>query len=260
MKIVFSDLDGTILDHNTYSTGESKNIIELLGKKKIPLIFCTSKTFAENEFFRKELGNSDPFIVENGGAIYIPENYFSFQFPYTRKLKNYFVIDFGPKREVLLEAMDDLKSEGIEVRSFVNMSFEEIAEDADLSLEMAQLAKEREFTMPFKLLDESKINELKKFARAHDLNLTKGGRYFHLMGKFDKGEAVRKLSTLFKKEFNKIETIGFGDSQNDFEMLEAVDNGFLVGKIDGKYASNKFPHAEGIGPGGFSKKMTELLS
>ncbi len=260
MIIVFSDLDGTMLDHSTYSANKSKNAIELLIRKKIPLVFCTSKTFAENEFFRKKLGDSDPFIVENGGAIYIPENYFSFHFPYTRRVKNYFVIDFGPKREVLLEAMDELKSKGIKVKSFADMGVEEIAEDAGLSLEMAKLAKEREFTMPFKLLDENKISELKKFAHTHDLNLTKGGRYFHLMGQFDKGEAVEKLSALYKKEFKKIETIAFGDSQNDFEMLGSVDKGFLVGKIDGKFASNKFSHAEGIGPEGFSKKIMELLS
>jgi len=76
-KIIFTDLDGTLLDSDTYSYEKAKIALQLLKKRRIPLIFCTSKTRAEIEFWRDEVGNYDPFISENGGGIFIPKDYFS---------------------------------------------------------------------------------------------------------------------------------------------------------------------------------------
>jgi len=73
MKIIFSDLDGTLLNQDTYSFNEGQKALKLLKKYNIPLIFATSKTRAEIEFWRKKIGNNDPFISENGGGIFIPK-------------------------------------------------------------------------------------------------------------------------------------------------------------------------------------------
>jgi mannosyl-3-phosphoglycerate phosphatase len=93
-KIVFSDLDGTLLDHETYSYEKAKNSLELLKKEEIPLILCTSKTRGEIEFWREKIDNKDPFISENGGGIFVPRSYFPFNVLYDKKSKNYFVINF----------------------------------------------------------------------------------------------------------------------------------------------------------------------
>jgi len=72
LQIVFSDLDGTLLDHRTYDYSPALPALAKLQEKQIPLVFCTRKTAAEMIPFRKEIKNKDPFIVENGGGIYIP--------------------------------------------------------------------------------------------------------------------------------------------------------------------------------------------
>ena len=74
--IIFTDLDGTLLDHYSYSFEAA---IPMLGKLEdlgIPVIPITSKTFAEVSRLRDQLNNRHPFIVENGAAIAIPKNYF----------------------------------------------------------------------------------------------------------------------------------------------------------------------------------------
>ena len=81
MDVVFTDLDGTLLDHSTYSFAEAQPALALLKSKNVPLIFCTSKTRSEVEYWRGLLGNNHPFIVENGGAAFVPENYFNFPIP-----------------------------------------------------------------------------------------------------------------------------------------------------------------------------------
>ena len=41
---IFSDLDGTLLDHDTYGYEPARPALALLGRKNIPLILCSSKT------------------------------------------------------------------------------------------------------------------------------------------------------------------------------------------------------------------------
>ena len=72
--VIFSDLDGTLLDHNTYSFDAAKQALESIEDKEIPLILCTSKTRGEIEYYRELINNKHPFISENGGGIYIPDN------------------------------------------------------------------------------------------------------------------------------------------------------------------------------------------
>ena len=84
-KIIFTDLDGTLLDHNTYSFKKAFPALRIIKKKKIPLIICTSKTKGEIEHYRKKLKNNHPFVSENGGAIFIPKDYFDFKFRYSFK-------------------------------------------------------------------------------------------------------------------------------------------------------------------------------
>ena len=70
MLLIFSDLDATLLDHNTYSFKEALPALQLIKQKKIPLILSSSKTYQEMIYIRKKLDNNDPFIYENGSGIY----------------------------------------------------------------------------------------------------------------------------------------------------------------------------------------------
>jgi mannosyl-3-phosphoglycerate phosphatase len=76
--IIFTDLDGTLLDYSTYSFEKALPALQLLKEKDIPLIICSSKTKKEIEYYRKKLDNHHSFISENGGGIFIPKGYFGF--------------------------------------------------------------------------------------------------------------------------------------------------------------------------------------
>jgi len=204
----------------------------LLKKKKIPLIFCTSKTRAEIEFWRKKIGNKDPFISENGGGIFIPKGYFSFDFQFDKEFKNFYLIRLGTDYSKLINFINFLK-EKYEILSFSNMSVKEIAKDADLEISQAKLAKKREFDLPFKMLNKNQEEAILLEIKKQNLNYTIGGRYYHLLGNNNKGEAVKILSDIYRRKNSDIETIAIGDSENDFQMLDAVNKGFLVKKKNG---------------------------
>ncbi|MBK6996229.1 MAG: HAD-IIB family hydrolase [Lewinellaceae bacterium] len=69
--IVFSDLDGTYIDHHSYSPEGSAAALKELQNRAWPLVFCSSKTFAEQVFLQQQLGLYAPFILENGSAVAI---------------------------------------------------------------------------------------------------------------------------------------------------------------------------------------------
>ena len=66
---IVTDLDGTLMDED-YDISPARKTLNLLSELSIPVIPCTSKTASEVRHFRIENGLSDPFIVENGAAIY----------------------------------------------------------------------------------------------------------------------------------------------------------------------------------------------
>ena len=71
--VIFTDLDGTLLDHETYGWKEAKPALNLCKALKVPLILVSSKTRAEMNLLRHELELTSPFISENGGGIFFPE-------------------------------------------------------------------------------------------------------------------------------------------------------------------------------------------
>lgn len=146
--IIFTDLDGTLLDHDTYSYRAAAEAISLVRKQRIPLVICTSKTRAEIEFYRQKLKNRHPFISENGGAIFIPKRYFNFKFKYDKTVGDYHVIQLGTDYPTLIRALKNIQKEH-PLKLFYDMTPAELAKDTGLSLQQAKLAKQREFDEAF---------------------------------------------------------------------------------------------------------------
>ena len=67
--LIFSDIDGTLLDHDNYSFGNLRNFIAKI-KDKVLVIFNSSKTFAEIIQLNEKLKLNFPFIIENSACIF----------------------------------------------------------------------------------------------------------------------------------------------------------------------------------------------
>lgn len=260
--IIFSDLDGTFLD-NRYSFSRSIPGLSLLKEKNIPLIFCSSKTMAEIEYYRKELSINDPFISENGGAIFIPKKYFGFDFEYNRSNK-YFIIELGSPYSEIRKALEEIKNKvDCTITGFGDLSPKEIGKDCGLSKKMAELSKKKNYDEAFKIEGGQKqIKKVLYSIKSMGYNYTIGTRYYHIMGENDKGKAVKILIKSFKKKYGKIKTIGMGDSLNDLPMLKVVDIPVLVRKTDGKYQDLELSNlykSDGIGPVGWTEAIEDLI-
>ncbi len=266
--VVFTDLDGTLLDHETYSFSAAVPALELLREECIPLVFCSSKTRAEILRWRKRLGNHDPFISENGGGIFVPLSYFPEDdvrsvWPKMETIEGYFVLVLGTPYPVLRRALEDLRARSFNVKGFGDMSVPEVIEATGMSGEEAELAKEREFDEPFIFYEgKEKIEALFRSIREKGLRCTQG-RFYHLMGEHDKGKAVDMLKRLYQLKLGDIMTIALGDSPGDFPMLERVDYAILVrnykGEHDQRISLPNLIKAEGIGPDGWNRALLSLI-
>lgn len=263
--LVFTDLDGTLLDHNTYSFEPALPAIALLESKEIPIVICTSKTGAEIERYRKLLGNNHPFISENGGGIFVPDGYFTREFGYDKNIGGYMVIELGRPSESLREILKSISGEtGIGIKGLSDMSVSEIMEHTGLDEESAKLAGNRDYSEPFIVYgDENDVETVITQIHKRGYNHTRGGRFHHILGGNDKGKAVRILTGLFERDGGKFKTVALGDSLNDLPMLEAVDLPVLVQKPDGKYDSQikleNITYADGAGPYGWNSAILKLL-
>jgi len=240
--IVFSDLDGTLLNHSDYSYKDALPALNYIKDKKIPLIITTSKTRAEVEELLNELSLNEPFIVENGGGIFFPEKYRNFNLEGEKK-DGYVVIKLGVDYSYIRSIFQRLKKR-FPVKGFGDMSVSEISKLTDLPAEKAVLAKKREFSEPFIIEDKSLLPELESEVSKYSLKITKGGRFYHLIGKSqDKGKAVLKTAHIFfENSWRGAKTVGIGDSENDFPMLKVVDIPVLIKKETGEYADIHLPN------------------
>jgi len=262
--VLFTDLDGTLLDPITYSYEKALPTIEYLQQKGIPIIFCSAKTRAEQEVYHKKLEIYDPFIVENGGAIFIPEGYFPFSFDYHKVRGTYQIIELGRPYSEIRQILGQIRAElGLNFRGFGDMSAEEIAMETGLDLEAARRAKEREYDETVKL--EGTTEEIGRVLNAIEkagFNYAHGGRYYDVMGGNNKGEATTILIDLFHKKLGQVETVGIGDSLNDLPMLSVVDIPILVQKPGEWWEEVDLPgisRVKGVGPEAWSQAIKELI-
>jgi len=263
--VIFTDLDGTLLDYESYSFKPALPALTRIKTKNIPLVICSSKTRSEIEFYRKQLENSDPFVSENGGGIFIPQDYFCHDFGHDKLMNGYKIIELGKSHKILIDALDSIKKEtGLGLKSFSDMTIEELSEMAGLGRELAELAMMREYDEPFLLEQDSRDSERIKFEiNRRGFRHTEGGIFHHISGENDKGKAVDILIELFKDTSPNLKTIGIGDSLNDLPMLQVVDIPILVRKPDGLYDSrvnvSSLVRAQGVGPEGWNETILGLI-
>jgi mannosyl-3-phosphoglycerate phosphatase len=227
--LVFTDLDGTLLDEK-YNYQNITPIISQLLALNVSLVFCSSKTRAEIEFYREKMGINEPFIAENGSAIFIPKNYFPLNYKFTRETASFRIIELGVPYSTVREKLAKIKMiTAADIVGFGDMPLEDIAEDTGLTLNLAKLAKKREYDEPFRIV-KGNAEEVLSAIEKEGLNCIKSRKFFHLLGNSNKGKAAIILRDLYAQKFGRITTFGAGDSTADLPMLKIVDKPFIVRK------------------------------
>jgi mannosyl-3-phosphoglycerate phosphatase family protein len=265
--LIFTDLDGSLLDHDSYSHKAADALLLELEKDHIPVVLTTSKTRAEVLSIRAELNNQHPFIIENGAAIFIPQGYFPKKPDACIDVDGFWVFSFCQPRNHWLSILEKAKT--LFPHSFSHFSAmkeEVIAQMTGLSIEQAQQANQREFAEPISWLGMDKAKQhFIRWLESEGGHVLQGGRFLHLSGACNKGQALDWLTTEYKKqkELSAIKTIAIGDSDNDIAMLEQADLALIIRspvheppalkRVNGFFISEEF------GPRGWNSGLRSIL-
>ena len=269
--VVFTDLDGSLLDARMSSWDAAAPALQALRTRGIPLILVSSKSRAEIEPLRRRLQHRDPFIVENGGAVFVPHGLFTFPLERVRTKSSYDVIELGMPYHMLRDVLKQIE-DAVEtpLHGFGDLSLDEIMEVTGLSRADAALASIREYDEPFLLeAPQPLVAEVCRQIVSRGLRWSKAGRLFHLTGDNDKGEAADMLMQCYRREHRlrfqsrAVKSVGIGESINDVPLLAAVDHPILAQKPDGSFDTDvllpRLVRARGIGPAGWNEAVLKLL-
>ncbi|MEI6895087.1 MAG: HAD-IIB family hydrolase [Colwellia sp.] len=270
--IIYSDLDGTLLDHYTYQASAAMNVLKQLEKAEIPVILNTSKTFDELEIIHRELKLTTPFIIENGAAVYIPIGTFAKQPADTVIKGNYWVKSFCLPVQHWLDLLSKQAGKfSKHYQGFSSLSDSTLSELTGLTITEAKRAKKRQYGEPIQWLgNDSSKKEFVEHMLNQGANVVQGGRFLHVGDSCDKGQALLWLTKQYQEHyrtyFNRASvcTIALGDGENDIAMLEAANIAVQV-----KSPVHEFPtlhrqqrvtKTQLLGPEGWAEAIQKLLA
>lgn len=268
--VVFSDIDGTLIDIFTGQFNTTIKFVNQLREYGIPLILCSSKTEAEQIELRRRANVSDPFIVENGGAVIIPLGYFENMTYYESKYSvmetgNFQIIELGKPASQIKSALQKIRaSSQFKFKSLSDLSIDEISTVTKMSTDAVSRMTQRKYG---ETIVEIKNDDLPGFVtKVQDFGLKVifGGRFFDITGGNDKGTAVKILVDLYRRKYGgDVVFFGIGDSKNDESMLKFVDFPMLVQRPDGTWYDLKVDglnKLNGIGPDGWILGFNKIIN
>lgn len=255
--LIFTDLDGTLLDHHTYCFSAAKPALNQLTHLGVPVILNSSKTLAEIAQIADDLNLDTPQIAENGSIIYYP--------------KEKITHTLGADYKTICRVLDNIRQRhNYAFNGFHDWNATDIAARTGLNLEAAHNAAQRQGSEP--LLwedDDARIEDFRNHLQQHSLDLKRGGRFWHVMGQTDKVEAMRYLQKAYRKDKGPTPfIIALGDSANDKDMLTAANIAILVKNSKGTPFTIDTTHSPTPhhlikttleGPSGWNEAITHLL-
>lgn len=249
--LVYTDLDGTLIDHTTYEWSPAKPALDALRDAGGAVILASSKTAAEVGPLQSELSLAHfPAIVENGAGVLMPDT----------KAKTE-TSDYAKIRTIIDAITPHLRTQ---FTGFGDMTVAQVIATTGLPAAGAVLAKKRSFSEPGvwsgtpddRLAFEAMLAESGVFTRM-------GGRFLTLSFGCKKSDHITSINALYRPKV----TIALGDAPNDIEMLEAADFGVIVAnphhmplpQLKGE-AEGRITRTETAGPKGWNTAVLDILA
>jgi mannosyl-3-phosphoglycerate phosphatase family protein len=264
--IVFTDLDGSLLDHTDYSHAAAAPALERLREQGIPLVPASSKTAAEIIAFNEQIDNNHPFIFENGGGIGVPRGYFPY-FTAGRREGDYRLHTNGRPYTEIVNCLRSLRDRhGWRFSGFADWGTDQVMAHTGLTRVAAKAARQRLLSEPVLWQDGSAtLLEFTRQLQEQNLHLERGGRFLSVQSIVDKGKAMNQLLQHYTEQYGRpIVTVACGDSPNDRSMLLQADFAVIIPDHLGRHLqiarNDRVHYASAPGPAGWREGIEHFLS
>jgi len=244
--LVATDLDGTLLGHDSYAYEAVLPLLQELQSAGVPIVLATSKTRSEVEQWQARLGLKPPYIVENGSAAVFADG--------TEAV-------FGARLPELVAFMADFAGS---TTSLIDCPLDEAMRLTGLTELEAKLARNRQYSLPFVLHESALEAVIKEKAASVGLKILRGGRFLHLQGQCDKQLALQRIKAVLDDEAGWIHrVIALGDNQNDLEMLQHAAVAVVMNTEKGhqlKPAGTRTIYTQAMAPEGWVEGLRDALA
>ncbi len=276
IKLVASDLDGTIIDENNFISPNNLNAIKDINNKKISFAVCTGKSYSVGKSLCNRFnatygifGNGSHIVnLETGESIYkhclrldeikncidTAEKYNLHIHAYTDKdiitsnlkymdLRNYKLNPLGSRFLITDNIYKAIVDNNLEVLQVV------LSSDNHLNIVKSELQEANDFS----------VTTISKFGKYKDLIINKEYEYLSIAPKnTNKDEALEFLKDYL--QISKDEIMAVGDNLNDLEMLKnsgvsvAVANAYDEIKNIATYTTTN-----NVSQGGFAEAVYKFI-
>lgn len=241
-KIIFSDIDGTLLDKNRNISTETLNVYEKI-KENTDLVLISSRMPSGMTYFQEALNNRPtPLVCYNGGLVL------------KNSLSNFLeaenvLLDISIPFETVRFINDYVKDVEVNLSVYSYNNWYTTKQDYWTAREENNTKSTAELVTP-DFFNHREINAHKIMVMGEKVHIDKiyafleteiptvdlyraKDTYIEIASKAtSKGKAVNVLLEEFYSEVDKKDTIGFGDNYNDMPLFEAV--GFCVAMGNGR--------------------------
>ena len=210
--LVFSDLDGTLISHDTYRWDAARPALAHLRGIGAGVVLASSKTAPEIIGLRAQMGLEDwPAIVENGAGV------LDAQATDTPADTAYLRL-----RSALNQLPEELR--GL-FTGFGDLDVAGVAKITGLPPADAQDAKTRAFSEPglWHGTDAQRTAFLEALEQ-HGITAREGGRFLTLSFGRTKADRMAQIIATYRPQV----TLALGDAPNDIEMLQTADHGVII--------------------------------
>ena len=215
--VVFTSVDGTLLDARTFEPGPSRAAVRRLLAADVPVIPMTVMTLDEMAPIGAELGLRHAMVIEAGGAI-------------ARWRGEAWEIEpCGPPAEALLDVVLEIeRRSGANLLVYSALPEDDAARLSGRSGPMLQASTHRCFSEPF-VIESGELEEVTRAAAEIGFSIRRGRRFFHLCRACHEGGAFARL----REELQCDVAIGVGGAAIDAPFLERTDIPIVIPGPDG---------------------------
>jgi mannosyl-3-phosphoglycerate phosphatase family protein len=224
--IVVTDVDAGLFETATYSKRDGHAALDFLAAAGVQLVINSGRTRAEIERLRQTLRLRTPYISEHGSALFLPKGSLPFIPLHAQPALGGRVIEFGRRYHEVVDGLRAASGEAtVEVIGFSALTIEDVGRELGVPIVEAQLAKLREYTEIFRIVDEDDAgrSRLLKALRRRGLRCWQLGAHYLVTASLDRAESLELLKAMWTQAWGAPLVIGLADSEDDLGWLRHVN-------------------------------------
>jgi predicted mannosyl-3-phosphoglycerate phosphatase (HAD superfamily) len=213
-----------------------------LDHRGIPAVFLTSRTRLQMDEPRRKLSHTHPFIAEGGCGAFLPEDYFHLRpdsstsrprGTATVRLGRFTCLPIAEQQPAASEALEALAEEtGVSVVPLRSLAPRELAQNTNLPLREAELARQRDFDELFFFAGASErdIQNFQAVGRERNVQLRRRGVLWSLAIGASVLRCVGALSKLYDRALRShARSVGIATPGQEADLFAACDRAILLG-------------------------------